>query len=51
MRVVDFVLVRFFQGPPEKAGSWEDLRSMYEQIWLPSHRTPATVRGIRQDHG
>ena len=32
------------KGNPRKAGSWEDLRTTYEQIWLPTHGTPAVAR-------
>ena len=35
---------KVLSGPPKKAGSWDDLKGVCEQIWLPAHGTPATVR-------
>ena len=36
---------KVLSGPPiKKAGSWDDLRGVYEQVWLPAHGTPAAVR-------
>ena len=33
-----------FKGNARKAGSWEDLKLAYEQIWLSHHGNPAVVR-------
>ena len=35
---------RVFPGPPARAGTWENLKTAYEQLWLPHHGTPHTVR-------
>ena len=33
-----------YKGAPRKMGSWENLKTSYEQLWLPVHGTPALLR-------
>ena len=35
---------RAFSGNPRKAGTWEDMKQVFEQVWLPVHGNPATIR-------
>ncbi|CAE7495362.1 unnamed protein product, partial [Symbiodinium pilosum] len=35
---------RVLSGPARRAGTWEDIQKVYEQIWLPTHGAPAAVR-------
>ena len=32
-------------GRAREAGSWQQLKEVHEQLWLPIHGAPATVRG------
>ena len=39
-----FRAAKVFPGPYRRAGNWEDLRRAYEEIWLPAHGVPASIR-------